>query len=703
MSALGGTTISAGLIDAQTQLNQAIGVSLGSGTDSVAQFAAAYRASGGGPSLAFLGFNPFQIVATGAFHELYWSTIVVFIGVMTLLAMQNAIRHTVRGRYPLDSLAQVYFRLAAGVLLISNLPLLYALLMTLNTVVSQGVQAMGTQAMSRLFQTGSLGTLTLAQARMEAIRMAAARRAVALYPGGASRDEMIQIGAWYNAMAGAINPALTAQSMAGGLPLLDPGVWSNAQTPDDRVAAYIGRNVVQNFGQMVADLGALPTSGADGLSIAFPSGGSTALVPLSGALANDDALAALALSLPNTPSSSAQFESARQAYAKAVLGDTLNYLDTQLLSVVSASPTLAQRAQAWFSEKVEQAAAAATGFLTNLRAAVDWFGRGIGVTLTRIVAFFFTAATKVLIEIELFLLVLAMPLWLLPATENAFYGVLRSLVALALAAPAYQFIMLFVDALMGLILNYVMFGPLAASGPGATGVAGGAAYLVAGAIAAVGSGGEIVTLVIFCYLAAYLFLAVYAAVKTPKLVAVFLKGAGAAGAFLSTFATGLIAGAATALASAAVGGSSVAGALLGANPIGRSAGSGAGPSPGRSQSATSSHRSPAAASAGDAGRRPSLGQLLASSPRPVTSADRPIHGSPVRSDETDAPNARPLARGPAYAEAAGFGLRTLADCLRAGSPGDGWKIAVKSFNEHRKQREKTAEAEYKLRRQAEKS
>lgn len=698
MSPLGGTTISAGLVDSQAQLDQAMGAGSATGADSLAQFAGAYRASGGGPALSFLGFNPFQIVATGAFHEFYWSAIVVFIGIMTVVAMQNAIRHTIRGKYPLDSLVQVYFRLAAGVLIIGNLPLFYALLMMLNSVASQGVQAMASQSMSRLFQTGSLGTLTFAQARMEAIRTAAARRTMALYPGGASRDEMAQIGAWYNAMAAAINPALAEQDLPGQLPELDASVWAGAQTPDDRVAAYVGRNVVQNFGQMVADLGALPVSGAGSLTIAFPSGGSTSLPLLSGALADDDQQAAQALALPNTPSSSAQSEAARQAYSKAVAADTLNYLDTQLLSVIGGSPSLARRAQAWFSETVEEAAGAATGFLTNLRAAVDWFGRGIGVTLTRIVAFFFTAATRVLIEMELFMLVPAMPLWLLPATEGAFFGVLRALFALALAAPAYQFIMLFVDALMGLILNTVMFGPLAAGG-GAVQAAGGAAYLAAAAIAAVGSGGETVALVMFCYLVAYLFLAIYVALKTPKLVALFLKGGGAAGAFLTAFATGLIAGAATALASAAVGGGGLAGQLLGASTAGRGTSLPAG-APNPVHAATRVSQSPGP---GDTGRRSPLGQLVASTLQPAAPARR---SSPAPSPESDRGTASAAAspgRGQIWAGAAGFGFRTFADCLRADSPGDGLRIAVKALDEHRKSREKEAEAQYKLQRKLEKA
>jgi hypothetical protein len=695
VSPLGGTTISAGLIDSQAQLDQAIGVVATSGADSLTQFANAYRASGGGPSLAFLGFNPFQFVATGGFHELYWSAIVIFLGVMTVLAMQNAIRHTVRGRYPLDSLAQVYFRLAAGILILGNLPLLYAVLMTVNSVASQGIQAIAAQSMGRLFQTGSLGTLTLAQARIEAIRSAAARRTMALYPGGASRDEMIQVGTWYNAMAGSINPALAAQGLPGQLSTLDPSLWSNPQTPDDRVAAYVGRNVVQNFGQMLADLGALPASGSGGLSVPFPAGGSTSLGLLSAALAGDDAQAAQALSLPNTPSSSSQFEAARQSYARNVTADSLAYLDNQVLPTLNASPTLAQRAQEWFTEKVEQAASAATGFLTDLRSAVDWLGRGIGLTLTRILAFFFTAATKVLIEIDLFVLVLAMPLWLLPATEDAFYGVLRALFALSLAAPAYQFIMLFVDALMGLVLNYVMFGPLAAGNGGPLQAAGGAAYLAASAVAAVGSGGETVALVMFCYLVAYAFLAVYAALKTPKLVAVFLKGAGVGGAFLSTFATGLIAGAATALASSAVGGSSLAGVLLGSGAAPRAAMGVARPEPVLSVS----QPSPSGAGTGG-GRRPPLGRLAASGEPPRAEPGRQQPGR-ERSAPTEGGGAAHPGR--RYAEAAGFGLRTFAEGLRSTHPGEGLRVAVRALEEHRKQQEKAAEARYKQQRSLERA
>ena len=530
-SALGGTTISAGIIDSQNELSQAVAGASGFGSDSISQFADAYRASGGGPTLAFLGINPFQIVATGAFHSLYWSVIVIALGIAALVAMHRTLigRHTLSGRHPLAMLSQISFRLIVGVLIIANTPLAYALLMTVNGAVSQAVQAMASQATSGLFQTGSMGTLALAQARRDSIRNAAARRAVALHPSGATRDEMVQIAGWYDAMAAAINAELAAEQQSGQLALLNSSVWTNPQTPDDQVVGYIGRTVVQNFGQMAAYLGALSAS-AGPLSIGFPLGNSSSVSPLSAALANDDAQAAQALALPNTPANNAAFEDARQLYAQNILTDTLAYLDTQILPIIGAEPTLAERAKAWFSEKVEQAAAAAAGFMTGFRATVDWLGRGIGVVLTRMLSFFFTAAVGAMIEIELFMLVLALPFWLLPSTEAAFYGVLRSLVSLSLAVPAYQFIMLFVDALMGMILKAVIFGPGAIGNSGATQTAAGAAYTVAAALAVLGSGGELIGLVIACYLVAYLFLAVYVAQKTPKLVSLFLRGAGAAGA-----------------------------------------------------------------------------------------------------------------------------------------------------------------------------
>jgi hypothetical protein len=180
--------------------------------------------------------------------------------------------------------------------------------------------------------------------------------------------------------------------------------------------------------------GALP-AGSGPLSIEFPAGSSTSLGLLSDALASDDQAAAQAIAMADTPSNNGVFESARQLYAKNVLADALSYLDTQLLPVVGASPTLAGRVEAWYSEKVEQAAAAAGGFMTQWRAAVDWLGRGIGVVLTRMVAFFFAAGVGVLIEVDLFVLVVAVPFWLLPATEDAFHGALRSLVSLTWWCP----------------------------------------------------------------------------------------------------------------------------------------------------------------------------------------------------------------------------------------------------------------------------
>jgi hypothetical protein len=678
---MGGTTLSAGLADSQAQLSQAMGYSGDLGSDSIAHFKAAYQASGGGPTLAFLGFNPFQIVATGAFHELFWGAIIIFLGIAAIVSMQRAlvVRYSMGVRAPLASIAQVYFRLLAGVLIISNLPLLYAVLMTVNFALCQGVQAMASQSMGALLQTGSMGTLNFAQARIESIRSAAARRAMALYPSGASRDEMTQIGVWYNAMANAINASLSAGQLPGQLPLLAPS-WENASTPNDQVASYVGRNVVQNFGQIVADLGALP-AGSGPLSIEFPAGSSTSLGLLSDALASDDQAAAQAIAMADTPSNNGVFESARQLYAKNVLADALSYLDTQLLPVVGASPTLAGRVEAWFSEKVEQAAAAAGGFMTQWRAAVDWLGRGIGVVLTRMVAFFFAAGVGVLIEVDLFVLVVAVPFWLLPATEDAFHGALRSLVSLTLVVPAYQFIMLFVDALMGLVLKYILFGPLATGGTGALGTAGGAAYMVAAALSVVGSAGDIVPLVMFCYLVAYLFLAIYMAIKTPKLLAVFMKGAGAAGLFLSNFSTGLIAGASAALATAAVagGGGAMAGRILGAGHVGRA------PGPSRSYA------------------RPNLGPIVASSMRTPAGAEAesapPAPPQPVDRLSTGAP------RGPAGAlrTTAAFGLRTFVDCLQADSPAEGVSVAVRALDAHRKQNEKEAEARHKARVQAEKA
>ena len=482
---------------------------------------------------------------------------------------------------------------------------------------------------------------------------------------------MVQIGTWYNAMAAAINPALAAARARPASCRSWTGDLDRSRRP--RTTGSTPRSdgsVVANFGPVVADLGALP-SGSPALEVGFPAA----------RLRWRRSRRPWPRTTPRRPRPwpeprrpARQFESARQLYQRDVLADTLAYLDTQLLAVIGASPTLAQRAQAWFSGP-GRAGRRRRESHGRTRSAVDWAGPEIGVVLTRMVAFFFTAAVRVLIEVDLFLLTLAMPFWLLPSTEEAFYGVLRSLLALSLAVPAYQFIMLFVDALMSLVLRYLLFGPLAVGGTSAAQSAGGAAYGVAAALAVVGSGGEIVGLVTFCYLVTYLFLAVYAARKTPKLVSVFLRGAGAAGMAISTFATGLVAGASAALATAAVAGGGMAAGFLGQFEGGR------------------------------AGVRGSSTQAAP----PVSGANRcptpPVRAA-VRRKAPEAPAAQDPRIGPdrpAWAEAARFGLGALVDALDADNPAEGWKSSAQAWEKHRKQREKEDEARIKAQSQAAKA
>ncbi len=693
--AVGGSTMSAGIADSQAQLDQAMGATTGLGGESIAAYSSAYRTSAGGPALQLLGFNPFEFLASGAFHALYWAAILVFLGVMVVKATMQALG----GRHPIESLARVYFRLFVGVLVIANTPFLYACVMTLNGALTQGVQLMNERStvVRNTLQAGSMGTLTMAQARLEAIRSAAARRAVALYPSGASRDEMVQIGEWYNAMANAINPALEAADLSGELPKLDSAVWTNAGTPDAQVAAYVGRNVVRNFGPLVANLASLPADGAD-LSIGFPAGGGSPLPLLSKALAADDADAAKAVALPNTPANSAAFESARQLYAKRVQTHTLDYLDSQLLSVIGASPTLAQRAKAWFSEKVEQAAAAAAGFMKNVRDFVDMVGRSIGGALTRIVAFIFTAGMRVMLELNLFVLVIALPFWLLPTTENAFYGVLRSLVSFSVVVPVYQFLMLFVDALMGLALRYLMLGPLAVSNGGAAQSISGVAYMIAAA-----ASGELIVLVTICYVLTYVFLAIYMAIKTPKFITLFLKGAGAAGAFVMAMATGALAGVATtvisaALASGGAAGGGIAARLLGAGAATRVGSSSLpttqvsmGPPLGRPVVATTGSSRPTFPSASTA--RPPLGRVVSPTVEPPPPPPR-TEPSPAAEPPPRRVPASRMVSGYHVAEAFSYGIRTFVDALSAESPGQGFRIAVENLNHHLYRHERDEERVY---------
>jgi hypothetical protein len=553
---LGGISISASLADSQNQINQILGTNSTLSSDTISQFATSYRASGSGPILKLIGYNPFQLFVSGNFHLLYWSTITLFLSIICVLALHRSIsaRTTAAIKHPLSHIGTVYFRLLVGVLIIANTPLIYGFLMTINLTLSRGVESIATDYMNGIVQSTNLGTLTFAQARTEAIRSACARRAIALYPSDITKDEMLDIGNFYNAVAQSINSQITKQTSFNSLPLLDLNYAKTIQD-ESQCISFIGRFVIQNFPSLVAALGSIDPSQSK-LIIAFPSNTTTELPLLSLSLQADDNYGANAVSTSYYGSSSESFENARKYYQKQVLTDTIKYLDTSFLSVIRSSPTLSQKLSGWFSEHVEQAAIAANNFMEKWRSIIDWSSRGIGIILTRIVSFIFSMGVTAFIEIELFVLTLAVPFWLLPTTEDAFYGVLKSLSSLCIIVPAYQFIMLFIDGLMGLILRYLLLGPAASNGTGLTGNIVGSGYSGALIIATISSDGEIIILIMVCYLIAYLFLSIYIAIKTPKLILSFIKGAGIAGEIISNFTTGIIAGASTALVTASVSGSS---------------------------------------------------------------------------------------------------------------------------------------------------
>lgn len=549
---LGGVTISASLADAQNQINQALGYGTTFSTDTISQFASSYRSSGGGPILKLIGFNPFQIFTSGNFHLLYWSIITLFLSITCILALHRSIsaRTTAAIKHPLGHITNVYFRLLVGVLVIANTPIIYGFLMTINLTLSQGVQSIAADYTNGLIQSNNLGTLTFAETRAEAIRNACARRVVALYPSDITKLQMIEVGNFYNAVAQSINNIYANQSSYTSIPVLDLNTSIN-QSNDAQTINYIGRFVMQNFPILISALGSIDPN-INNLEIIYPSNTTNNLPLLSSALVADDLSANNAIISTNSSSSTEAFENSRQNYSKAILNDTLQYLDTSFLTIIRSSPTLTQKLTTWFSERVEQAAIAANNFMSKWRILIDWAARDIGIILTRLVSFVFSIGVAMLIEIELFVLTLAVPFWLLPSTEDAFYGILRSLSNLSIIVPVYQFIMLFVDGLMGLALKYILLGSAATATNAITSSVTGAVYSGSIAIATISSDGELIILVAACYLIAYLFLTIYIAIKTPSLIGSFIKGAGVAGEFISNFATGVIAGASTALVTAGV-------------------------------------------------------------------------------------------------------------------------------------------------------
>jgi hypothetical protein len=548
---LGGTSISASLADCQQQITQMLGLGTNTNTDYISNFSSAYKLSGGGPILKQLGYNPFEIFTSGAFHLLYWGLITIILSIVCIIALSRILnsRSSASAKHPLGQISTVYFRLLIGVLIIGNTPLVYALLMTFNTVLSEGVRIISSSKINGIIQSSNLGTLTFAQARIDSIRSATSRRVIALYPSDITKLEMLEIANFYNSTIQSLKALPNPSRSVLSLQVIDTSSLLDIKE-DSRVISFIGRILLQNFNILIASLGSVDQN-LKSIQIAYPSGHTSNLPLLSSALSIDDSTATLAISGSYSGNSNLNFENARQIYAKAIFLDTLQYLDSTILPIIRSSPTLSQRLSLWFSEKVEQAAASAINYMTAWRSIIDWIARSIGIVFTRFVSFIITLGVSVLIEVELFVLVLTIPLWLIASTEEAFYGVLRSLISLSVFVPAYQFIMLFVDSLMGLILRYILLGSVLTNSVNSSA---GDIISSSGIIAIIGSNGELIALVMTCYIIIYLFLAVFIALKTPKLLTTFIKGAGLSGMFLSTFITGLIAGASSAITTASVAG-----------------------------------------------------------------------------------------------------------------------------------------------------
>ncbi len=227
----------------------------------------------------------------------------------------------------------------------------------------------------------------------------AARRAVALYPGGdrATSSSRSAPGTtpWRTR---SMRRVLSAQNLPGQLPLLAAATWTNSQTPDDQVASYVGRNVVQNFGRMVADhRRAAALVGA--LGHRLPRRRIDPLALLSAALAGGDSQAAQAMTLPNTPSSNssskprASFTPRTSRRTPWLTWTPSCFRWSTRLPLSPSGPRVVFREGRTSRGRGRRLGRMAGG------SGLDPDGES-GVVLTRMVAFFFTAATGALIEID---------------------------------------------------------------------------------------------------------------------------------------------------------------------------------------------------------------------------------------------------------------------------------------------------------------
>lgn len=533
-AALSGTSFSAVLLENQKTINKELASVHGIPPDAQTQnpigfYKDIYRKSNGGPIANWLGVPMSRITSSAAFKTLYWLVVLVA-GIVCVMRALSEIKQS--STAPFEHMVAFFLKLFAGAVIVSQPALIYALLMTardgLNLVVTEIVTPSDpgtTNAVATSISTGNLGTLDLDLIRNRAVQRGIDQRLAITQ--SLTVEERKQMGLLLNAMATALNSAT-------GKPYV-PIVPESEFMADDNKSPDSSHSISM-AGQFEKFY--LASASVDHpATIGVQSGGTTADITVLGSLINDAQRAPQKtrqeiMSLAQVPENRDTIELLKQRYEDEVFRSTKNTIDLNLGALIKVRtdiPGIAARLSGQLKQAVEDAASAVVAgpmkwIETALRAIVS----AINEILARFIGRGANIVLNLILECNLALLVIIMPLWLLPATPRAFTGVVRSMFNVTLIMPTFQVLMFISDAIFGKILTVV------------------SGAVLVGTIATPATGGLPLLAITLGYIVMYTTTVVILLFRTPKILNALFQGTGAVSAWLASKAVGMAAGALTA-------------------------------------------------------------------------------------------------------------------------------------------------------------
>lgn len=541
----------------------------------------AYNKNGGFPILdGTLGIGVGKIMANPTINYIFWSIITL----CAALAAGFGLKDALGGKNPLGDLASLSSKLAIGAVVIANRGLLYALLVTTMSSVAAAIKYAKESGKTPAVLNYSLADSAFPRAYNEELSRRAVQIGAAYEHAGSDDDLAEHLKNTYDLY----QDALAKQTRTAGVGVEAPAIPKmqvDAAKSDKHRAKLYGGWLGVHAPRIIIAMGSAPA----GHEFTTPNG---SIPSLQSSLAEANKI--LERHVAGTGRDALIAHQQKLAdYTKALQGP----MDTWAEKVITVMPPgnvdLADRFLNWFrsmGDLIPDIGGKLMGFVSSLAdAVID------AMTSTQVVwAAAVTIGALLLIEAQLFVMMLAYPLFLIPKFEKAFLGPLRMSISAALWLPVYTFLMLIVDGIFGFFMKLTLIG-------GAVTAGGAAAVTVAGALPmlAVGAVGYIVTILVFCI--AYFVAAGVTAAKTPGWIAKFMEGVDVAGNFLMKQA---IMGAEGMLMAMKVGTLAAGGAGAGLGSMasaGGGAGGGAAPGAAAGASPIAAGSNPAASAGGGAG------------------------------------------------------------------------------------------------------